>query len=684
MLAPKVQGTWNVHRALKDTKLDFFLLFSSLTGLVGRPGQANYAAANSFLDAFVKYRRNKGLAASVLDIGIMEDAGYVYESSSALLQHAENWSIQTIEEKDLFRSIEVAICSDTLAAPSQLSIGLGNTKPVSDSSVAPIWLKEARFDFWTNVLSESEFAGSKTSGKLKDLISAIAKDPKVLDRSETEQKITDEIGSMIATQMGCPEDMTGEDRAKIAVDSLMTIEIRNWFRRHIGVDISLIDISNSETVAGLGKTTMRVLRTKYTTASQEVFDVVPSAQDVADKSMLFLEDTTLAIDIRPRSDPVLEWFTEAEGNIFLTGATGFLGSFFLASLIDSPQVKNIFCLVRAKDAASGMARIEESWREYGIRSDLRRKVTVIPGDLTDAKLGMSTEDFEKFAQSSSVIFHLGARVNYIASYEEHRGANIFGLVNVLNFANHKRLKPIHYCSTFSAWGLSTIGAGNDVPEDERPSLDTDGMEQHVGYTKSKAVGEQIIWNAISNGFPISIYRPSIITGHSVTGAQVKGDLFNQLMSNCIRLGCYPDCPKQRLPIVPVDFVCFAMLHISLSNRHLGHAFNISQPDQEQTITLNEAFEILGELCQMTLPRVSLDEWLERGARSRGQAVSKAISALRERLDIGRVYWGRKTGTIPKLETRNLRKALAGHAELDKCRPFSDCFEAYYEHWAKGS
>ena len=70
---PKVRGTWNLHEATKFRPLDFMLLFSSLCGLVGQPGQANYAAANTFLDAFAQYRQSLGLPASVLDLGPVED-----------------------------------------------------------------------------------------------------------------------------------------------------------------------------------------------------------------------------------------------------------------------------------------------------------------------------------------------------------------------------------------------------------------------------------------------------------------------------------------------------------------------------------------------------------------------------------------------------------------------------------
>ncbi|KAM4058125.1 KR domain-containing protein [Hirsutella rhossiliensis] len=64
--APKVRGTWNLHNASLSAKtdLDFFTMFSSVSGIVGQAGQANYASGNSFLDAFAQYRNDLGLPAS--------------------------------------------------------------------------------------------------------------------------------------------------------------------------------------------------------------------------------------------------------------------------------------------------------------------------------------------------------------------------------------------------------------------------------------------------------------------------------------------------------------------------------------------------------------------------------------------------------------------------------------------
>ncbi|CEL04399.1 hypothetical protein ASPCAL05529 [Aspergillus calidoustus] len=79
----KVQGTWNLHQARaaedKEKDLDFFLLTSSIAGKVGTATEANYCAANNFLDAFAQYRRRLGLKAISLGLGMVSEVGYLHE-----------------------------------------------------------------------------------------------------------------------------------------------------------------------------------------------------------------------------------------------------------------------------------------------------------------------------------------------------------------------------------------------------------------------------------------------------------------------------------------------------------------------------------------------------------------------------------------------------------------------------
>ncbi len=71
---PRSMAAWNLHELTRDLDLSAFVMFSSMAGIVGAPGQGNYAAANSFLDGLAAYRRAHGLAGLSVAWGLWEQA----------------------------------------------------------------------------------------------------------------------------------------------------------------------------------------------------------------------------------------------------------------------------------------------------------------------------------------------------------------------------------------------------------------------------------------------------------------------------------------------------------------------------------------------------------------------------------------------------------------------------------
>lgn len=82
VMAPKINGAWNLHTLTKDIPLDFFVLFSSTASLIGLPGQGNYSAANAFLDALAHQRRREGLPGLSINWGAWTDIGLAAAQSN--------------------------------------------------------------------------------------------------------------------------------------------------------------------------------------------------------------------------------------------------------------------------------------------------------------------------------------------------------------------------------------------------------------------------------------------------------------------------------------------------------------------------------------------------------------------------------------------------------------------------
>src|SRR5204863_9825892 len=77
VLRPKIAGAWNLHRHTLDRELDLFVMYSSATTLFGNEGQANYVAANLYLEALADYRRGLGLPDLAVAWGAIGDVGHL-------------------------------------------------------------------------------------------------------------------------------------------------------------------------------------------------------------------------------------------------------------------------------------------------------------------------------------------------------------------------------------------------------------------------------------------------------------------------------------------------------------------------------------------------------------------------------------------------------------------------------
>ncbi|KAI1416673.1 hypothetical protein F5Y13DRAFT_205511 [Hypoxylon sp. FL1857] len=273
---PKIQGTWNLHTALAGQTLDFFVLFSSLAGLIGQRGQANYAAASAFLDAFVQFRHGLGLPASVLDVGAVADVGFVAERPD-LVQFFKTTSHHLLREQDVLDSFELAIRNSgpSLRKPdgffmseSQTTLAMRSTIPLSSPNNRNVWRRDARLSLYRNLEAaaaetgqNSGAAGGAAAGDndedtvIRRMLAAVEVDPGVLQQDDFIEQLARSIGVAFFSFMMKPVEELDvrAGLATLGIDSLVAIELRNWLRIRLTVEMSVLEIMRGDSILGLAK-----------------------------------------------------------------------------------------------------------------------------------------------------------------------------------------------------------------------------------------------------------------------------------------------------------------------------------------------------------------------------------------------------------------------------------------------
>ncbi|KAJ6441489.1 56kDa selenium binding protein (SBP56) [Purpureocillium lavendulum] len=277
-VVPKIDAAWAVHNALESTKtsLDFMVLYSSLSAVMGQIGQANYASANTFLAAFAQYRHALGLPASVLDIGVMEDVGYVSENP-AILEQFRSLGYHTLKEEDLLDALTFSIrnqmprASDGLQRlnSTEMAIGLGSLQPVSDPSTRVLWKRDRRMAIaHLDQSSSSGLDSARSTPGNQDiaaLVSKVATQPQLIEQDETQEFLTRQIGIRLYAFMFRPEEDldVNQSLTALGIDSLVAIEIRNWWRQTFGLELSVLEIMSASSIRALGKLAVDGLRKEY-------------------------------------------------------------------------------------------------------------------------------------------------------------------------------------------------------------------------------------------------------------------------------------------------------------------------------------------------------------------------------------------------------------------------------------
>jgi thioester reductase-like protein len=383
-----------------------------------------------------------------------------------------------------------------------------------------------------------------------------------LQEFERQPFLLDYIRRQLGQSLSLPAADVAPDTALelLGLDSLMSVEVVNRIERDFGLRLSADFLNRTSTPADLADGLMA--RLQQSTAPAVEIDAPKLADDVK-----------LPDDWTPGDDKTGTW---PPRRILFTGATGYLGAYLLAELVENTDCE-IVCLVRAADTDAAFKRLRDNADYYGLSTELPpERIRPLVGDIAQPLMGLDETLYRQLAQDIDAVLGAGAHVDFTLPYSDLRASNVGGTVEMLRFAAARRRKPLHFVSTLGLL-MSKARDGNEPAAEIWPP-DCPGESLVNGYEQSKWVAEHILKLAADRGMPIAIYRPGLLTGDSVTGRFVNTDQFiARFLKSSIQLGCIPALDNG-VEMLPVDFAAQVIVAGLQSPVSLGKAFHIRHPE----------------------------------------------------------------------------------------------------------
>ncbi|MCZ4090372.1 type I polyketide synthase [Sinorhizobium psoraleae] len=241
----KAKGAAILDRLTRGDRLDNFILFSSATTLVGNPGQANYVAANGYLEGLARARRAEGLAGLAVGFGAIADAGYLVQNTDVNDLLAKRIGKTALKAQVALDMVESHIASDpgtvdaAVVMISEIDWAAARNLPVARNALFEVILRSA------------DQHSSGAEGMQMDLVAMIeGKSPQ-----EAEDILFDLVAGEIAAILRVSKDTVTRSKIlkEIGLDSLMAVELGMSFQQNTGFDMPLSGVADNTTVGDVAR-----------------------------------------------------------------------------------------------------------------------------------------------------------------------------------------------------------------------------------------------------------------------------------------------------------------------------------------------------------------------------------------------------------------------------------------------
>jgi len=275
--------------------------------------------------------------------------------------------------------------------------------------------------------------------------------------------------------------------------------------------------------------------------------------------------------------------------VLLTGGTGFIGPFLIKSLLEQTRA-TIHVLVRATNESQGMQRLRTAMDSMGpcgasLMEMFEERVIPVCGDLGQPQLGLTQDVWDFLTNEIDTVFHNGATVNYLFNYDTMRDANVLGTNEIVRLAFEGRAKEFNYVSTTFVFGWAVKSVLNETDMNEDMEL------LDFGYSQSKWVAEQVVFDARSRGLSARVFRPALVSP-SVSGGGNNFDIAVRLVAFMVNHGIGVDTLNQ-VSFVPADIVANNIVAISSTPGTANKTYHVVRDDYSNMM------DITGLITQAT-------------------------------------------------------------------------------------
>ncbi|OKP10309.1 Lovastatin diketide synthase LovF [Penicillium subrubescens] len=697
VLLPKVGGSWNLHRCLLRTDLDFFVILGSAVGVVGNPGQSNYAAASAFQDALSCHRVSMGLPSVTIDLGVVQGAGYVFENDQTKAK-LKRQLYDEIDIEELRAILQFVVTQSSENQSSQVITGLHISEDlVLDSEEfgkdrrKPLWTQDPKF---SHLRSVSVMRIRDNNDLAKVLLYRLQKAQTLEEGSLILQEaVIDKLSRLLMI----PKDNISPNHttAALGVDSLIGVELRNWVLHEIKADIPLFEI--------LGKGSIATLSHRIATKSELLGPAVRITSDRKSRSADPLSDgrrevTENAIPrdnqngtkglkephrvrkmralfeqysrgLQPARHPPVE---DENWTVMLIGSTGSAGSYLLERLLQHPNVIKIICINRSINSRE---RQIEANALRGLPTNFTLdRVEFVQAKLGAHDLGLAPETYRSLLSSVTHVVHAAWKLDFISPVEAFEHDHLCGVRNVIQFSISSSKTPrIYFLSSLSSvidWQRHHPGF---IPEE---IIDDHNAAVPLGYAESKLVAEQLLSVASKRcGVLTYVIRAGQLTGpvHR-KGMWNRTEWFPSIIASGRYLGLLPETMKgaDTIDWVPVDIFAQIVMELmdgaEITSPPLPTVYNVVNPRSAQWSVLLPAIIAYLNRKGVSVQTVPFDTWINalKKSTTSGTQGSASQNPASYFLELFRVLGERKEAVTPEM-----RRALAASNSLASMEPVQE-------------